>query len=290
MFTEEILDGFKDNTITKIELIVHQDFKLLEFKVTGVTKKTLSVPLSPEWLETQSSDAVTYVDGIPYSKYPIFSEKNFNILKDALFLNTSLIACSQNSLILSQAQYAYLAKIINRNIEWSQMKNGITLFHYSAMRSDIETVQIYSWRANNVAELEIKCAAGKTPLDYARENHHFAIMRFLENEAKKFSPHQAELADVSNLQINHPLSDINKHHVFDSLRILGQLKSDVLCQKLINAALDDLVFPSVFKAKLAPLQLAYQATKDIAEVKSSLTIAMRTLIARLSPPLRLLQR
>ncbi len=274
-FTKEILDGFKDNTVTKIEVIVHQDFKLLEFKIKGVTRKTFSAPLSPEWLDAQTSDAISYVDGIPYSQYPIFSEKNFNALKDVLLLNTSLVAYSNNYAVLSQTQYAYLTQIINRNIELSQMTNGITLFHYSAMRADIHVVQIYSWRASNLDELQIKCAAGKTPLDYARENNHFAIALFLEDEIKKLSAHQVAPTQPSTVQINRPLTDANKQHILDSLRILGQLKQDLLCQKLIDAALADLVFPSVFKAKLVPLQSAYQATKDIVAVKSSLTTAIQ---------------
>lgn len=51
MLTEEILDGLKENGITKLELIVHQDFMLLEFKITSVASKTISVPLSREWLD-----------------------------------------------------------------------------------------------------------------------------------------------------------------------------------------------------------------------------------------------
>ncbi len=275
LFTQEILDGFRDNSITELEMIAHQDFEIFEFKINGVIKKTYSAPLPQEW-SNKPADYVTYIDNKPYSKYPIFSEVSFNALKDVLLLNTSLIMFLANHCILSKAQYDYLNRIVQRNIVFSQMTNGVTLLHYSSMRGDIDVVQIYAWRAKDVSELEIKCQAQKTPIDYARENNHLIIQSFLEKQIKKLRALQTEASELTLDQISKPLSDTNKQYIFNSLRIFAGLNATVFTKKLFAAALDDMVFPSVFKTKLEPLQLAYQANKNSSAMKALLESAIQT--------------
>lgn len=275
-FIQEILDGCQGNIITALEFIAHQDFKIFEFKIKGVIQKSFSVSLPTEWIDAQTSDCITYIDNRPYSKYPIFSEASFSVLKDALLLNTSFVMWSANPIILSKEQCDYLNRIMQRNIAFSQMTDGITLLHYSAMHGDIDVVQMYSWCAKEAGELEVRCQGGKTPLDYARENNHLIIMSFLESQIKKLSAIQIEVTESSTTQINKPLSDTNKQHIFDSLRIFGRLKSNSLTQKLIDAALADMVFPPAFKTKLISLQLAYQANKSSAAMKSLLISAIQT--------------
>ncbi len=275
-FIQEILDGFQDNIITELDLIAHQDFKIFEFKIKGVIQKTFSVELPTDWIDAQTSDGITQIDNRFYSKYPIFSEPSFSALKDALLLNTSFVRCSANRIILSKEQCDYLDKIIQRNIVFSQMTDGITLLHYSAMYGDIDVIQMYSWRAKEANELEVRCQGGKTPLDYARKNNHLIIVSFLESQIKKIRGIQTEVTESSTTQINKPLSDTNKQHIFDSLRIFGRLKSNSLTQKLIDAALADMVFPPAFKTKLLSLQLAYQTNKSSAAMKSLLASAIQT--------------
>lgn len=270
---QEVLDGFRENTITELQLSINQSSQQFEFNTKGSIGRSFSAALPIEWDYNQRPD---FIDNQQYAKHPIFSEASFNTLKDALLLNTSLRAWSTNRIILSKGQCDYLNKIMQRNIAFSQMTDGITLLHYSAMYGDIDVIQMYSWRAKEASELEVRCPGEKTPLDYARENNHLIIVSFLESQIKKIRAIQTEVTESSTTQINKPLSDTNKQHIFDSLRIFGRLKSNSLTQKLIDAALADLVFPPVFKTKLISLQLAYQANKSSAAMKALLASAIQT--------------
>lgn len=274
---QEILQSFQENTITELEFIAHQDFQIFEFKIKGVIQKTFSVPLPTEWIDDKPSDYIVYIDKKPYSKYPIFSEKSFNALKDALLLNTSLIMWSTNSVILNKEQCDYLDRIMQRNIGLSRMTNNMTLFHYSAIHGDIDVVQMYSWAAKEVTELEVKCQNGKTPLAYALENNQLVIVSFLKNQIQELCPQKiASEKASSHTQMDKPLSDATKQHIFDSLRRFARLKPDVFNQNLVAAALTNMVFPSAVKEKLKPLQLAYQSNKASKAIELLLAEAIRT--------------
>jgi len=281
-FVQEVLDGFRENTITELQLSVNQSSQQFEFNTKGSIGRGFSTALPIEWDYNQSP---YFINNQQYAKRPIFSEETFSALKDALLLNTSLVMWSANPIILSKEQCDYLNRIMQRNIAFSQMTDGINLLHYSAMRGDIDVVQIYSWHAKHTSDLEVRCQAGKTPLDYAREKHHLIIMSFLENQIKKLRSLQTEVTEPSITQINKPLSDTNKQHIFDSLRIFARLKPNSLTQKLIDAALADIVFPPAFKTKLTSLQLAYQANKSSAAMKSLLASAIQTYFEEEGVPL-----
>lgn len=254
-----VLKGFQDNSITQIIFTIHIESKVLDFEVIHEQQKQIfSIELQTDWLVNRPEDAIIYLDRKPYSTRPLFSEVQFNFLKDALLLNHSLRSVQSNSIIFNKEQMDFLNQIVVRNNSISQSSSGITLFHYAAINNDLKLVQALTWNAKNIEELEIKCHEDKTPLDYARSNHHILITKFLEYWRNEFI--QETLAQSLNWT-NTPISEVNRQHIFDSLRMLARIKPEKFNQKLISAAIANYKFPSVVHVKLSSLQDALQIFK-----------------------------
>lgn len=266
---QEVLDGFRDNSITELYLLLNLSSRQFNYQIKGSIENVLSVNLPAEWVDND-------IENLQYARYPLFAEASFNELKDILLLNTSLVYFFANSIIFNKEQLDYLTRIVLRNREFSQIRGGLSLLHYAAIHADIEVIQMYSWQAKHVDDLEIKCQSGKTPLDYARENNHLNIMGFLNKQISNLCLSQTETPSQYINQFEKPLSETNKEHIFNSLRRLSAIKSSNVTQKLIKAAIAELEFPPSFRSKLTPLQLAYKANKSSVAMKSLLEKAIET--------------
>lgn len=271
MFTlpSEVLTGLQENTIAELYLSVAQERKVLEFMIIiGDTELYVQIELSKKLLHQIRQDTKNN----QYSATPIFSDASFNELKDALILNTSLIKFKESDCsVFSKEQYEYIKQISRRNRE--ACKNNMTLFHYAAAQGDIAIVQAHVWKAKELNSLNVKCRNNKTPLDYARENNQFIIVEFLQHQMEKFNVASMRLHPSTGAMDDEPLSEQNKLHIFNSLRLCIRLKDDFK-QILIDAALENAEFPPVFKDKLAPLQLAYSANTSSLAVRSLLASAI----------------
>lgn len=254
-----VLKAIQENSITEIILTIHIESKVLDFEIMHEqVKQIFSIEISTDWLENKPEDHIVYFDTKPYSKRPLFSEIQFNILKDALLLNHSLRKFQTNMVIFDKEQMDFINQVFERNNTIAQSSNGITLFHYAAIHNDLKLIQALTWNARNIDELDVKCSVNKTPLDYACENHHILMTKFLEYWRNQFI--QPSLTPSLNWT-DTPISEVNKRHIFDSLRMFSRINPDEFKKKLISAAIANYKFPPVFGVKLNSLQEALQIFK-----------------------------